>query len=94
MRSTAVATKVLHLRRPRLIAICDGNVLGVLGLHLPIEKSTHAQKVSACLDACDLIRAGGRANQGDLQTIQDALAERGKYRPKGRILDALLWLAY
>ena len=94
MRSTAVATKVLHLRRPRLIAVCDGNVLGVLGIHLPIDKPTHDQKVSACLEACDLIRAGGRANQEEVQAIQDTLAEQGRHRPKGRILDALLWQAY
>jgi hypothetical protein len=30
----------------------------------------------------------------DVLDPEDALAEQGKYRPKGRILDALLWLAY
>ena len=93
-RGPAVATKILHLRRPRAFAICDRNVMSVLGVHLPDDSPTHEAKVSACLETCDLVRQAGRRNLDGLASIRELLLARGKDRPLARILDALLWLAY
>jgi hypothetical protein len=88
----ARGTKVLHLMRPRLVAIADSVVLGYLGV-------APKQPVQRALRLADSIRAIGRArdNQAALAGVRDYLARFDFIREKGvpsacRILDALLWM--
>lgn len=92
-RRLAVATKIIHLKRPRLVPILDRNVLAVLGLHLP-DDAAQAAQVSMGLEAARLIREVGRHNRAGLTDIEAQLKAAGNPRPPARILDALLWLAY
>lgn len=83
-RGPAVATKVLHIKRPRLIPVCDSYVAGTMGVKL--------------LDSAGLLRLvmhlrkQGRANMAALLTIQTRLSAAGIERTLVRILDALLWM--
>ena len=83
-RNLSVATKVLHLKRPRLIPVLDslvvqqlGGVLGTPAMTLLIH-----------------LRSVGRKNLDVLRTIQSVLAQRRFERSVVRILDALLWATH
>jgi hypothetical protein len=92
-RRLAVATKIMHLKRPKLIPILDGNVLGILGLHLA-DDAPLPEQVAMGLEAAALIRREGRRNRGGLAEIEALLADANRIRPPARILDGLLWRAY
>lgn len=83
-RRPAVATKVLHIKRPRLIPVCDSYVARTLGVEL--------------LDSEGLLRLvmhlhkQGQANLEALLAIQTLLSDVGIDRTLVRILDALLWM--
>jgi hypothetical protein len=85
-RRTAVVTKVLGLKRPRLIPICDRNVASVLGAH------TDGPLVA--VDLITRVRAVGRDNLESLHEIDARLRTIGIKRSLVRILDSLLWSAY
>jgi hypothetical protein len=82
-RQLSVATKVLHLKRPRLFPVLDSLVLEQLGAvgRTPLELLVH-------------LRHQGQANIDALSAAQHALAKRGIDRPLVRILDALLWMTH
>lgn len=83
-RGPAVATKVLHIKRPRLIPVCDSYVARTMGVEL--------------VDSAGLLRLvmhlhkQGQANLEALCAIQARLSEIGIDRTLVRILDALLWM--
>lgn len=82
-RRAAVVTKMLHIKRPAFIPICDSYVATVMGLPAWDAEST----VSLVL----AIRDVGRRNLGVLRTIDTRLRSIGIERSLVRILDALLW---
>jgi Family of unknown function (DUF6308) len=83
-RGQAVATKMLHLKRWRLVPVCDSLVAHQIG----------ASSSTSTIELVDHIRAQGRANLQALSSIQSYLAGRGIDRSLVRILDALLWTSH
>jgi Family of unknown function (DUF6308) len=80
----AVATKVLHLKRPRLVPVLDSFVVRQLG-------SRARDDPDGSMEVIRHLRAAGRENLAGLTDIQSFLSERGLTRTLVRILDALLW---
>lgn len=83
-RAQAVATKMLHLKRWRLVPVVDRLVAQQLG----------APSTADTLQIIDHVRAQGRANTQALEAIQMHLAQRGLERSFVRILDGLLWTSH
>ncbi len=79
-RSRAVATKVLHLKRPLLIPILDS---------LVVEQIGGGERPA--IDLVLHLRAEGQRNRVALRQVQASLQQAGITRPLVRILDALLW---
>jgi hypothetical protein len=92
-RGLATATKMLYLKRPGLIPICDSYTVAMLGIPLRAE-ATKEERVQAGLTACDLIRAAAREDREQLTAICEQLASTGYARTPVRVLDALLWISY
>ncbi len=81
----AVVTKVLHIKRPRLIRVLDSLVLSQIGART-------SDDVKTWVVAMEHVRAIGRENLEALSAIRDHLAGQGVgERPLVRILDSLLW---
>jgi hypothetical protein len=87
-RNLAVATKVLHLKRPGIFPVLDSLVVDQIGggSHQPIEMVSH-------------LRAQGIANRAALAAIRERLAAtiahgRAIHRSPVRILDGLLWTSH
>ncbi len=80
----AVVTKVLHLKRPRLVPVLDSLVIRQLGGQL-LDSPPGSLRVIAHL------RAVGRENLAAVCETQHFLSDRGLHRSLVRILDALLW---
>jgi hypothetical protein len=87
-RGRAVATKMLHLKRWRLVPVCDSLVAHQLG----------ASDSIPTIALVEHIRAQGRANLDALRFIQSYLRTRRVDPPLDRslvrILDALLWTSH
>lgn len=81
----AVATKVLHLKRPRLIPVCDSYVFRLMGI--PGHDAGTAVALVECLRS---LRAQWTP---PLQQLQRSLKEQGYDRSLVRIADALMWSA-
>jgi len=81
-RRASVATKVLHLKRPRLFPVLDSLVLEQLG----------ATGAVAELAVVRHLRTEGRRNRDALKLVQAELAPRTPSLV--RILDALLWASH
>lgn len=92
-RGLAVATKMLHLKRPALIPICDSHTMTMLGIDLAAAASKQ-KRTAAGLLALDLVRQAARENENELARVGAYLSERGYPRTAIRVLDVLLWLAY
>jgi hypothetical protein len=90
-RGMGVATKLLHLKRPRLFPMLDRFVAELLGA-APAEAP--AARVDTALGLMRLLRVEGRKNLGPLRAVQDELAANGTTQSLVRILDAILWLAH
>mgnify|MGYP001393466424 CR=1 FL=1 len=92
-RNLAVVTKMLHMKRPRLIPLCDSyvqqQVLGCVLSQAPPEALA-----SSGMDLIDHLRAQGKRNLDGLLAVQEHLAARGIERTLVRILDLLLWSSY
>lgn len=82
-RNLAVATKVLHLKRPRLFPVLDRLVVEQIG---GIGKPA--------MTMMRHLRAQGRANCPGLSSIQADLEKAHLTRTHVRILDALLWASH
>jgi hypothetical protein len=82
----ARATKVLHIKRPRLIPVCDSYVLRLMGI--PGEDGASAAALIEHL----------RHLRGDLlptlRELREKLLERGYDRSLLRVADALIWSSY
>lgn len=82
----ARATKVLHIKRPRLIPVCDSYVLRLMGI-----PDVGAESGLALVEQIRAIRNDLLPTLLDLQV---RLRERGCDRTLVRILDSLLWNGY
>ena len=83
----AVVTKVLHIKRPRLVPVMDSVVVGQVGARINDD-------VASWVDAIDVVRDVGRLNLSELRGIQAHLRAKGiADRSLVRILDALLWVS-
>ncbi len=85
-RGRSVATKVLHLKRPRLFPILDALVVEQLGV--PVDGGPDA------IELIDHLREQGRRNQRHLRKVQASLGEGANSPSLIRIFDALLWSAH
>ena len=85
-RGAAVVTKVLHIKRPALIPVCDSIVANVLGTSLSDSSDWKSTR-----DFVVHLRTQGRANLEGLRTMQGRLADAGFDRTLVRILDSVLW---
>jgi Family of unknown function (DUF6308) len=92
-RGMAVATKLLHLKRPRLFPMLDRFVAEMLGLSVP-DGGNPQQRVDAAVRLTRAIRDQGRRNLAPLRRIRDSLAADGSDRSLVRIFDAILWFAH
>ena len=85
-RTTSITIKLLHLKRPALIPICDSYICAMVG-----------KRAGNAADTAELIvtvREVGRANLDALQEISRRLRGIGINRTLVRILDSVLWSAY
>lgn len=92
-RGPSVASKVLHLKRPRLFPVLDDFVAVMLGVNMPDGAATD-RRIEIAARLLLHIRAQGRANLEQLRTIQTTLSTEGVDRPLVRILDAILWFSH
>lgn len=83
-RGVSVSTKVLHLKRPRLVPVLDSLVVEQLGAAMP---TTPARGVALIGHVRDV----AKQNRETLDRIIDYLAAQGVDRSVVRVLDALLW---
>lgn len=85
-RTTSITTKLLHLKRPKLIPICDSYVCAMVG-----------KRAGSAADTAKLImkvRDIGQANLAALMEISKRLTSIGIDRTLVRILDSLLWSGF
>lgn len=92
-RGPSVATKVLHLKRPRLFPVLDDFVAVMLGVNMP-DDAPAERRIEIASRLMFHLRAQGRANLEQLQTIQALLSAEGTDRPLVRILDAIVWFSH
>ena len=92
-RGMAVATKLLHLKRPRLFPMLDRLVAEMLGAVLANDP-TLGRRVEIAAELTWAIRSEGRRNLDSLSRIREALSVEGTDRSLVRIFDAILWLAH
>ena len=83
----AVVTKVLHIKRPRLVPVMDSVVIDQIGARVSVDVATWVAAIGQ-------VRAVGRSNLNELRAVCDHLREKGiADRSLVRILDALLWVS-
>jgi len=90
-RAPAVATKLLHLKRPRLFPMLDALVAEMLGASAP-DMVAADRRAAAAAELVLAVRREGRRNLAALRAVQRELA--GRPRTLVRIFDAILWLAH
>ena len=83
-RGISVATKMLHIKRPRLFPVLDSYVVETIG----------GTPKTPNIELLRHVRREGRRNLAEMERIQAYLAERGVRRSLVRIMDALLWTSY
>jgi hypothetical protein len=81
----AVATKVLHVKRPRLIPVCDSYVLRLMGIP--------GQNAGSGLALVECLRTLRTQWTPPLQQLQRSLRDMGHDRSLIRIADAVMWSA-
>ncbi|MFH1219049.1 MAG: DUF6308 family protein [Candidatus Eisenbacteria bacterium] len=87
----AVATKVLHLKRPKLIPILDAFVVRFL---VGIDTANVAQKerlIDIACDAIDMIRADLATNRAAFSALQRSLSDLPILFENVRLYDILIW---
>jgi hypothetical protein len=89
----AGATKLLHLKRPRVMPILDQLVAEMMGVRLPSSPAPEARAALARRLAT-AIRRESRRNVKPLQRIQADLGKRDVVQPLIRIFDAILWFSH
>jgi hypothetical protein len=81
----AVATKVLHLKRPRLIPVCDSYVLRLMGI--PGQNARSGVALVECL------RTLRTQWTPPLEQLQRSLRDKGYDRTLVRLADGVMWSA-
>jgi hypothetical protein len=89
----ARATKVLHLKRPKVFPVLDELVVQVMGINLPDDPSRE-KRIEIAQRATAAIRQQGRANIEPLRAIQVQLPADGPTLSLVRILDICLWFSH
>ena len=79
----ARASKVLYIKRPALIPVCDSRLLRVLGIAQTQD--------DAILTVLRHLRGEGRRLEVPLKVLQERLAGERLQRPLIRILEVLVW---
>jgi hypothetical protein len=92
-RGMAVATKLLHSKRPRLFPVLDRFVAEMLGMNLPGAAGSDG-RVELAVTLTETIRLEGRRNLQPLKAIRDQLAAEWTQRPLIRIFDAIVWFSH
>jgi hypothetical protein len=92
-RGVSVATKMLHLKRPRLFPVLDLLVAEMLGARISPEAPPDVRARQATRLVLHL-RDQGRHNIRGLREIQTSLTQEKMERTLVRILDAVLWLSH
>jgi|GEM_PF-2234703 len=92
-RGVSVATKMLHLKRPRLFPILDRLVVEMLGGTLA-DDAVPEVRAQLAANLMLHVRTQGIRNLDPLREIQSELARLDFERSLVRILDAILWLAH
>lgn len=82
-RRAASTTKLLHMKRPALIPVCDSYVAATMGM-----SAWDADSTTVLIQA---IRRLGRDNLRVVTEVQSRLRSIGFDRTLARILDVLLW---
>lgn len=93
-RRLSVATKMLHLKRPRLIPICDSITVGLLGTARSGYGTTKVGDIAVGLNSCDVLRFLLHEHSPALEEVRRFLAEHGYERTPLRVIDSLLRDAY
>lgn len=86
-RGVSVATKVLHIKRPHLIPVCDSLVVEQLAYPMPTSGESAVQVIGH-------LRLEGRRQLKELEAVQAHLQRVGLSRSLVRILDGLLWASH
>jgi hypothetical protein len=90
----AGATKVLHLKRPRLFPVLDSLVVQMMGINVG-DEMTRAQRIAVAQRVTAAIRREGRRNIDALRAIQGEVIDGGGISlTLVRILDICLWFAH
>jgi hypothetical protein len=92
-RGPSVATKVLHLKRPRLFPVLDDFVAVMLGMNMPSD-APPARRAELAWTLMAHLREQGRLNLDALVRIHSRLQDERIERPLVRILDAIVWFAH
>ena len=92
-RGVSVATKMLHLKRPRLFPVLDSFVAQMLG-GTTADDAPVAIRVARATELTTHIRREGRRNLVVLLELQRRLEHERFARSLVRILDAALWLSH
>jgi len=88
-RGASAATKLLHLKRPRLYPMLDAYVAQLLGQ--PVTAETTEGRTEQAARLILHLRREGRRNLAALRAVRKELSGAGSLI---RILDAVLWLAH
>lgn len=90
----AGATKVLHLKRPRLFPVLDSFVVQVLGINVSPDAGRD-ERIAVAQRLTKAIRREGRRNLAALRAIQGGIGkDGGLHLTLVRILDICLWFAH
>ena len=92
-RGVSVASKLLHLKRPRLIPLLDALVLEQLGVPVPGGDDNEARAAIAA-ELTTHLAAQARANAVPLAELKAELAADGSDLSAIRLIDILLWSAH
>jgi hypothetical protein len=90
-RNVSVATKMLHLKRPRLFPVLDKLVVQTIGGRYYTGKSA-IKRAERSLEFIEHLRSQALASRPGLEEIQLRLEAVGISRSLTRTLDGLLWM--
>lgn len=90
----AGATKVLHLKRPRLFPVLDSFVVEIMGINVA-DDAPREQRVRIAQQVTAALRREGRRNVEPLRAIGEAIVgDGGVQMSLVRLLDICLWFAH
>jgi hypothetical protein len=92
-RGLSVVSKMLHLKRPRLIPLMDAFVVEQLGLAVP-SPATPAMKAEYAGRVVTHLAGQARSNRAALVDLQRELDRDGIERSAIRLIDILVWSAH